>query len=326
MKKALGLILILISFHNAFACDDILIKFERDCRIQNDFRKIKSEFLNKNISIDQIAEYRALRFIARNAWNQGSLKNTPVSEIYPPAPQAWDLWSSGVDQVLNSGEYSIDNLSIEKIQEIHNQLYNKSVMPSSEFKNFTHIRSRNSKNTSGYCNPLKEEFDSSGKELSISERVENQKRIFNKLDTELKNIMFQYVISNESTPVTLKDFKKMSSLMGIEFVPSQNQECKSSFKTKEIKTFTWVSYSEPRDLQNNLNIWISFVKRVKSLYSSQQMGISPIAFAAIAQKWIVSLHPFVDGNGRLSRVLQDMILKEFNLPFAPAGDLQNDAT
>jgi len=36
--------------------------------------------------------------------------------------------------------------------------------------------------------------------------------------------------------------------------------------------------------------------------------IHPVEFAAIAHKELVSLHPFVDGNGRTARLLMNLIL------------------
>lgn len=41
--------------------------------------------------------------------------------------------------------------------------------------------------------------------------------------------------------------------------------------------------------------------------------LSPVIMAAIAHLWFVSIHPFDDGNGRISRTLSDMILARIDM-------------
>jgi Fic family protein len=38
------------------------------------------------------------------------------------------------------------------------------------------------------------------------------------------------------------------------------------------------------------------------------MTISSVVSSAIAHLWFVSIHPFEDGNGRMARILSDMML------------------
>lgn len=41
---------------------------------------------------------------------------------------------------------------------------------------------------------------------------------------------------------------------------------------------------------------------------NQEENISSVIRSAIAHLWFVSIHPFEDGNGRLARILSDMLL------------------
>ncbi|MCA9540273.1 MAG: Fic family protein, partial [Myxococcales bacterium] len=50
----------------------------------------------------------------------------------------------------------------------------------------------------------------------------------------------------------------------------------------------------------------------------------PVAFAAEAQRRFVSIHPFVDGNGRTSRLLMDNALQRRGLPPALLHDTEGD--
>lgn len=42
-------------------------------------------------------------------------------------------------------------------------------------------------------------------------------------------------------------------------------------------------------------------------------GLSPFIMAAIAHLWFVTIHPFDDGNGRISRILADMLLARLDV-------------
>jgi Fic family protein len=50
--------------------------------------------------------------------------------------------------------------------------------------------------------------------------------------------------------------------------------------------------------------------------SGQTASQSPILVACAAHTWFVSIHPFIDGNGRVSRLLLNLILMRFGFPIA----------
>ncbi len=49
-------------------------------------------------------------------------------------------------------------------------------------------------------------------------------------------------------------------------------------------------------------------KKFLQWFNQQQKNLDPIVKAAIAHLWFVTLHPFEDGNGRISRAIADMAL------------------
>ena len=50
------------------------------------------------------------------------------------------------------------------------------------------------------------------------------------------------------------------------------------------------------------------------LNSPENAGLHPIRFAALAHYKLVYIHPFVDGNGRTSRLLMNLILMQSGYP------------
>ena len=51
--------------------------------------------------------------------------------------------------------------------------------------------------------------------------------------------------------------------------------------------------------------------------------ITPGELAYTIQQFFVGLHPFTEGNGRVSRLLQESVLLTFGLPHGSSGDLMN---
>ena len=43
---------------------------------------------------------------------------------------------------------------------------------------------------------------------------------------------------------------------------------------------------------------------------NKEQGIDPILKAAVAHLWFVAIHPFDDGNGRITRTITDMLLAQ----------------
>lgn len=56
-------------------------------------------------------------------------------------------------------------------------------------------------------------------------------------------------------------------------------------------------------------------------YEFNKGKIEPVALAALSYRWLVSIHPFSNGNGRTARLVQDWILQENGYP--PAA-IQSD--
>ncbi|MBX2986507.1 MAG: Fic family protein [Bdellovibrionaceae bacterium] len=68
-----------------------------------------------------------------------------------------------------------------------------------------------------------------------------------------------------------------------------------------------ILYGDHREIQQKLSELIHWVE-------SNRDTMDPIDLAAGFQHAFVSLHPFVDGNGRTSMLLMNRLLREFNLP------------
>uniref|UniRef100_W5MBA8 Protein adenylyltransferase FICD n=2 Tax=Lepisosteus oculatus TaxID=7918 RepID=W5MBA8_LEPOC len=65
---------------------------------------------------------------------------------------------------------------------------------------------------------------------------------------------------------------------------------------------------QPQDLDRHM------LELVQWLNSEEAMNLHPVEFAALAHYKLVYIHPFVDGNGRTSRLLMNLILMQAGYP------------
>ncbi|XP_024130992.1 protein adenylyltransferase FICD [Oryzias melastigma] len=64
----------------------------------------------------------------------------------------------------------------------------------------------------------------------------------------------------------------------------------------------------PRDLQKHME------ELVQWLNSEEALQLHPVEYAALAHYKLVYIHPFVDGNGRTSRLLMNLVLMQASYP------------
>ena len=62
------------------------------------------------------------------------------------------------------------------------------------------------------------------------------------------------------------------------------------------------------------------MKKFVDWFNKQETKLHPVEFAALTHKKFVFIHPFVDGNGRLSRLLMNLALlrNEYSIAIIPA--------
>jgi len=296
---------------NAWSCDQVLQAFPRDCRIQDQFRSLRSRLQQQNVDIEEIAEYRALRFIDRASWEKAKKSNLGPRWVYKKMPDTWDIWDSGARHVESN--YKIDRLSLLDFSEIHKKLLTRGIQDSITDLKLPpgKIRSGND-DVNGSC--YKKVCDQNGCHLD-----QNRLNMLSQLQQEEPQMQQLWEIRSRISFVDL-----VNSSLGT------NVSRATTYAPLHLDTNVsgcdgfWVDYLESPKVKTHLNWWLVYTSENLNMLSQGSSPMSPIEFSADAQKWMVSIHPFSDGNGRFSRIMQDLIMDHFDLPKAPAGDLAND--
>lgn len=316
MKNIFVSLIVLLAVKQALACDISIQKFSRDCALQDRLQNIRTEYAKLGVDVDEIGEYKILRFIDRSSWEKAKIfKKAPV-DIYDPAPATWQVWESGIDSlfkgkklkhVLFTGEH-LDQTMFSHINTVLLTNGTTSIKDKStdQKKKPGEFRFKNDKGV-GFC---------AGSESEINYRIgikrsEDSMERYQKRWESLAGIEFREVVKNAGGP----DWHRADLKSGM-FISQGN--CRGY-------NAVFIAYSPSNQVESQVE-WIRiFIKTNLEAYGRGEAILSPVELAAVVQKWFVSVHPFSDGNGRTSRGVQDMIMANFGLPFVPAGDLQEDA-
>jgi hypothetical protein len=316
MKKKLligALGFIFLAGAHAFACDPQLKRFARDCSIQDRLTKLRVDLQAKNVDVNEISEYRVLRFIDRGSWEKAKQNKTAPKDIYNPVPITWNVWDEGIRKIFASPNFKgilyrglkLDSPTISNINKvlltngkdnIKDPRSDQKKQPG-EFRQATDLQV-------GFCNPMP---DSTG---VIDKSRQSVQRFQQKWEQNVGSTFQQLVRQSNG-------LEPDSATMVANIFDDRRYNCGVGN--------TWVSYAPSEDVAKQLS-WIEiFIKKNLDLYFANKAVLPPVAMAAFVQKWFVTIHPFSDGNGRTSRGVEDILLANFSLPYAPAGDLQNDA-
>ena len=309
MKKLFIILLLFALTEKTLACDESLQRFERDCKIQDSFRNIREAFARKKVDINHVSIYRATRFIDGASYLAASKKNTPVHQIYSPAPDTWNVWSQGIDRIFASKPkiaLNQSNFNLELLSHFHSHLITKEL---SSYSNNVFAKTGQFRNNSFIYGATFCSADLTKDLAKIQTATQSSKQYQSEWEN-LYNVKFTAVAKMYKAKKTEK--ANFAPYMGDAGYACQNGSSIAYEKNKNVESsLTWVR---------------SFINFTLDRHRQGQLETAPIEFAAFAQRWLVSIHPFFDGNGRISRAAQDYLLEFFDLPYAPAGYLQNDAT
>lgn len=311
---------ILLASSSSFACDSILkakaksegrsSSFHKDCKIQDRFQKIRTKFSELGINVNDIYEYKALRFIERFTWEQEKIKQTPLEYIYEPAPETWQVWESGINRLTKNKSPNFllsENFNTNYYIDLNLNLINDRIDNAPDYYGVRPGVYRRKGQPTTYC----QDFDSRILQNTLSVERSNKEMAAN---WERKNnVNFKQIVKSMGYTDSFENAQigaQMSAVVGT----CQNKDNK-----------VLLSYVDPQWVIPQISWLSSFLKYNLQQYWRGNPTMAPIELSAMIQRWFVSIHPFTDGNGRTSRALQELILLNYDMPFAPAGDLQHDS-
>jgi len=243
----------------------------------------------------------APRFINLPVWTtqRQAAKFSPLM-IYKPAPQTWQMWENGAALLAkavsqNQQTQSIAPITLEWIRSLHFAATNGLVQGSGSFR--TH-------NILGGMNSV---------EYAISKQHQAQLLIGGGYHrpTDPQSPVFKW------TPTTCSTIE--GELVDIDinkffFMPSG-----------EPKQCGFVTYLDYNEIPSALLQWATSINQATQAWRTHPTAAEdPLLVAARAQRWFVSIHPFNDGNGRISRYIMDLLITSLGLPAPLLANMDHD--
>ena len=285
----------------------MLRTFPRDCRLQDRLRSVKADLKAKGIDADEVAEYRVLRFIDRGSWEKAKAARTAPDHVYNPAPATWEVWDAGIRHIFANPDMHMNDTDFAEMNKVLLTNGNDNVKDP---------------NTDRTKKPGEYRI---GSDLGIGfchANVRDSVPLLNR--AARSNLLFQSRWEKK-TGMTIRQLmmengalSPAAATLEAKMTQSENPNC--------MAPHSWVNFIPTLEVKQQLSWLRIFTETNLQMIRDHKAATSPVELAAFVQRWFVTIHPFSDGNGRTSRAVQDVFLAGFDLPFAPAGDLYNDAT
>ena len=113
-----------------------------------------------------------------------------------------------------------------------------------------------------------------------------------------------------STPIRENDVRQLHEL-----VLKNIHDAAGSYRTSSVE----ISGSEylppsPESVPGEMEEFGEWISRVSVPSEDEFASVKGLVSAAAAHTWFVSIHPFIDGNGRVARLLMNLILMRYRYP------------
>lgn len=123
--------------------------------------------------------------------------------------------------------------------------------------------------------------------------------------------LLEELARDPSTPITEKDLRDLHQIV----LKGINDVNAGKYRSVEVE----ISGSDykppgPESVPAQMELFGKWLAEASVAKPEEQM--SPIVLAGAAHTWFVTIHPFIDGNGRVARLLLNLMLMRFGYPIA----------
>jgi Fic/DOC family len=292
------------------------------CQLSDRLEKVKKELSAKGVTqFDRFSDALAPRFINGPTWEKDKVaKNFNPWMIYDPAPRTWQSWELGkkfVDQsvVENKKTQQVSPITQDWIRGVHRAsltgLYgNPGVFRTGGELGLSFWRAwAVNKNWA--------------LEMKRGGGYQRQKGNGESLFTWHATLCFE-----DQTPETLQYMKerqeKKIASMDLAYWPEIQGDLYFTDEKGQEKQCGYITYPPANEVELELSRWTEHINSLIQEWNKPNTKIDALTVISRAQRWFIGIHPFVDGNGRTSRFIMDLLVQSLNLPAAILKDMDHD--
>ena len=255
---------------------------------------------------EKLANLTAPRFINLPNWiKKGPSKNYNPWLVYDPAPQTWKSWAAGsafLESQTRANAYTenVRPLTLEWIKDLH-----KISLGGGLDERAGTIR----------------KTGEVGKAISKAYALTRQQ--ISGMTAAPSTITWHSTkCLDDQSPEFITQFRATRSFVTTNW-PDTDAQIFFIDQGQE-KQCGYYDYPGADLVPGQLQAWLNYANQTATELNSRLISVDPIARAAKIQKWFVSIHPFADGNGRISRFMMDYFFKSLGLPAPILKDMDND--
>lgn len=295
-------------------------QLNQECQLQKKYKKIESNYQALGLSLTQLTEYQVMRYTQRSWFIKAKEQKVPVEKIYQPLKSdylkpieqrstlIWDNWTQAIESlpavILKITEGHL--ITLDFLRNMHRSFY--PFYPLFDEKgDFSHDPHP------GLLKPTLNELEHPiwWSEVGI-DNFKSKKEF-------VDNLHDYYISTGLVTKVSEKYPSYIDRVLDVRMIDEETDR----FAIYSGHSMTYRQNLELLiDLMNQyFSQWSAF--KVEPQTARIQIKMTPAEFAFFVQQYFVRLHPFYEGNGRMSRALQELILGSFGLPHGSSGDLMD---
>lgn len=282
----------------------------RESQLSRSYQILKEKAAKNRVNIDNIMLYRALRYINRDVYERTKALNQPIEKAYqcfecdyqkPIEEQStviWDNWRFGSSrEALILSKLENEPLGLDYVRKIHSDFYR-------------------------YDDECGDHANKPFPGKLRQPRPFSEDMLWRAFPTEAAEHE-----AAERSRIINDEYKKLG------FLPQSNLTFRGNDLNGVIKVIPGIGLfpGDTRLLEEHITLWLgvfnTYQLNICNGYpeiSTQSPLWTPGEFALFMQRWLFQLQAFAEGNGRLSRLFQDILLKRFGLPYAASGDFMFD--
>ncbi|MXY66860.1 Fic family protein [Candidatus Poribacteria bacterium] len=117
---------------------------------------------------------------------------------------------------------------------------------------------------------------------------------------------------NRNTPITEHDVRQLHALV----LKGINEEAEAYRSVPVIISGSEFSPPGPESIRGEMEIFGRWLSTNSTPSTDVFASVQGLAAAAAAHTWFVTVHPFIDGNGRVARLLLNLMLMRHGYPIA----------
>ncbi len=302
------------------ACPPILKNLKTDhlrtgdlCSTYERYHKALAEMEAKGlVPAERVGNLHAPRMINMPSWKKNrEEQNFSPWRVYKPAPQTWGGWENGaaiVDKVIaeNLKTNRMQPISIDYVKSLQASSMTNMVKAPGKFRDHGEVGLALVRENSLTAAQAKAMLQSEYKSLLKPGQPLTEWRATQCWEDRTPQFRQQW------TGFYTQQWPQIPANQFWTDAKGEQRQC------------GYIIYADMNEVEPQMKLWEKEINEKLATWGTPAASGDPLLLASRAQRWFISIHPFLDGNGRTSRFIMETIIKSLGLPAPLLSNMDED--